>query len=354
MTDWLLIVLAASGLLWFALTNPLFPIDHASELAPAQVDNLKRHVVALSETYAPRMAEFDNLRPSARYIKKQFDQYTKETRYQHYATRVGRVNNVVASFGPAESREVIVVGAHYDTHQGMPGADGNASGVSGLIELARILASYENLPVKVELVAYALGEKPFYGTKEMGSFYHANDLKQRHKEVKLMISLDSIGYFTHDANSQTYPYSFMKFFYPTRGDFIKVTGRLQDMKLVRQVKRSISKVDELPVRSLTAPEIFPSVGGVSDDQSYWLHGYPAVRITDTGADRNPQYHTDQDTAKTLNYKVMSLVIQGVGQAIVDMANDMMPDSSMLLAQKMTQPDESKEVLQKSFHPTQGQ
>lgn len=343
--DWLLIIMVVSGLLWFVMTNPLLPIDHVSELEPAHIDNLKQHVVALSETYSPRMAEFDNLRPSARYIKKQFDQYTKEARYQHYVTRVGRVNNVVASFGPMNSKEVIIVGAHYDAHQGMPGADGNASGVSGLIELARILASYENLPVKVELVAYALGEKPFYGTKEMGSFYHANDLKQRHKKVKLMIALDGIGYFTKDSDSQDYPYTFMKFFYPSRGDFIKVTGRLQDMGLVRQVKRSITKVEELPVRSLTAPEIFPSVGGVSDDQSYWRHGYPAVTITDTRADRNPQYQTDNDTAKTLDYEAMSRVVQGVGQVIVDMANDMMPDSSVMLAQKMPD-DESKDILQK--------
>ncbi|CAA6824419.1 MAG: Peptidase M28 [uncultured Thiotrichaceae bacterium] len=343
MTDWLLIILVVSGLLWFALTNPLLPIDRASELEPAYVDNLKKHVVALSETYSPRMAEFDNLRPSARYIKKQFDQYTKEARYQHYVTRVGRVNNVVASFGPAESKEVIVIGAHYDAHQGMPGADGNASGVSGLIELARILAAYENLPLQVELVAYALGEKPFYGTREMGSFYHANDLKVRHKKVELMISLDGIGYFTRDSDSQSYPYTFMKFFYPARGDFIKVTGRLQDMGLVRQVKRSFSKVDELPVRSLTAPEIFPSIGGVSDDQSYWQHGYPAIRITDTGAARNPRYQTDQDTAKTLDYEAMSRVVQGVGQVIVDMANEMMPDSTMMLAQKMP---EVEKVLQK--------
>lgn len=343
MTDWLLIIFVVSGLLWFVLTNPVFPVKHTSRLEPVHVDNLKQHVVALSETYSPRMAEFDNLRPSARYIKKQFDQYTKTARYQHYVTRVGRVNNVVASFGPSDSTEVIVVGAHYDAYQGMPGADGNASGVSGLIELARILASYENLPVKVELVAYALGEKPFFGTKEMGSFYHANDLKQRHKKVKLMMSLDSIGYFTEDANSQDYPYTFMKFFYPTRGDFIKVTGRLQDIGIVREVKRSISKVEALAVRSLTAPEIFPTVGGVSDDQSYWWHGYPAIRITDTGPDRNPQYQTDQDTANTLDYETMARVVQGIGQVIVDMANEMMPDSSMLLAQKTPM---SEEGLQK--------
>jgi hypothetical protein len=315
LSDWLLVLIGVNVIIWFVMTSPMLPtLEAMQNSVPVSQDGLKQHVVELSQTYSPRMAEFENLRPPAGYIRKQFAQYGK-VKYQFFKTGVGTFRNVVASFGP-DSKDILVIGAHYDSHDGLPGADGNASGVAGLIELARMLSVQKNLPMKIELVAYALAEGAYFGTKDMGSFYHAESLKKAGRNVKLMISLDGIGYFDKESGSQKYPYKFMRFFYPGSGDFIRITGRLQDVFTVRKVKKSFSKVDNLEVRSLNAPEVFPSVGR-SDHRNYWLQGYPAVMVSDTGGDRNPAFHTEGDVADKLDYERMALVVQGVYQTIVD-------------------------------------
>ncbi|MEE9352324.1 MAG: M28 family peptidase [Thiotrichaceae bacterium] len=327
MTEWFVVLFGASLLLWFVLTEPLLPSFDASEFDVADVTNLQQHVISL--TNSPRMAEFDNLRPPARYIHKQLKKYGK-AQYQPFKTAIGTVNNVVIDFGP-DTKDVLIIGAHYDSLEGMPGADGNASGVAGLIELARLLSTHEGLPIRVQLVAYALSEGQYFGTRDMGSFRHAQQLKQQRKNVVMMMSLDSIGYFSDQSGSQNYPYEFMKYFYPSAGDFIRITGRVQDVMAVRKVKKSFKKVDQLAVRSLNAPEIIASVG-TSDNTSYWDQGFPAVLISDTAADRNPAYHTPLDTAEHLDYERMAKVVQAVGQVVLDITGEI-EQPSLVVAQK---------------------
>jgi len=330
-TEWFVVLAVASLLIWFVLTAPTLPSLDASEFEVADTQNLQQHVLSLSSS--PRMAEFDNLRPPARYIHKQLKQYGK-TRYQPFKTAIGTVNNVIIDFGP-DTKDVVVVGAHYDSLDGMPGADGNASGVAGLIELARLLSTQENLPIRIQLIAYALAEGQYFGTRDMGSFRHAEHLKKQRKNVVMMMSLDSIGYFSEKSNSQSYPYEFMRHFYPSKGDFIRITGRIQDIAAVRKVKKSFKKVDDLEVRSLNAPEIVTSVSS-SDTTSYWDQGYPAVLISDTAADRNPAHHTQSDTAEHLDYDRMAKVVQAVGQAIMDITSEI-ERPNMVVAQKDTPP-----------------
>ena len=326
-TEWFVVLFVASLLIWFVLTQPTLPSLNASEFEVADASNLQQHVLAL--TNAPRMAEFDNLRPPARYIHKRLKEYGK-ARYQPFKTAIGTVNNVIIDFGP-DTKNVLVVGAHYDSLDGMPGADGNASGVAGLIELARLLSKQDDLPIRIQLVAYALSEGQYFGTRDMGSFRHAERLKTHGKKVVMMMSLDSIGYFSEQSNSQHYPYEFMRHFYPSKGDFIRITGRVQDVLAVRKIKKSFKKVEDLAVRSLNAPEIIASVSS-SDNTSYWDQGYPAVLISDTAADRNPAYHTLSDTAEHLDYDRMARVVQGVGQAILDITSGI-ERPNMMVAQK---------------------
>lgn len=327
LTEWFVVLFAVSLLAWFVLTSPVLPTFEPAEFETANPDYLKQHVELLA--HAPRMAEFDNLRPPARYIHKQFRAYAEKSYYQPFTTAIGTVNNVIAELGP-DTRDVLVVGAHYDALDGMPGADGNASGVAGLIELVRLLSKQEHLPIRVQLVAYALSEGKYFGTRDMGSYHHAQKLKQQHKNVVMMMSLDSIGYFTDKSDSQRYPYAFMRHFYPSSGNFIRISGRLQDIFAVRKVKKSFNKTT-LPVRSLNAPEIVASVEE-SDNTSYWEQGFPAVLISDTAADRNPAYHTEGDTAEYLDYQRMAKVIQAVGQAIMDISAER-ETPTMLVAQK---------------------
>lgn len=315
MVDWLVVFVVIALLLWFIITGPVLLLKDKDPVLSADPVVLKEHVVQLSDTLSPRMADFDGHRPAAHYIRKIFQQHTK-AKFQAFVTGVGSFSNVIASYGP-DSKEVVVIGAHYDAEESVPGADDNASGVAGLLELARMLAKVkDSLPIRVELVAYALGDGMYFGTREMGSFYHAEQLKKRRKDVVLMMALDSIGYFSKEKGSQRYPYKFLKLLYPEVGDFVQISGRWQDVLSVRQVKYSFSKIGRLKVRSLNVPEVFPNLAE-SDHQSYWLHGYSGVMVSDTLNDRNPAYRTDHDVADNLDYDTMARVTQGVYQSIMD-------------------------------------
>jgi Zn-dependent M28 family amino/carboxypeptidase len=223
---------------------------------------------------------------------------------------------VIAHFGP-ETEERIVVGAHYDTAGPLPGADDNASGVAGLIELARLFARQQP-PLRVELVAFSLEEPPYFRTTGMGSSVHAQSLRQQNVRVRAMFSLEMIGCFLDTPNSQLFPIGVLSALYPSTGNFIAVVGRLGDVLLVRRTKAAMRNAAPLPVYSINAPRFVPGVD-FSDHMSYWEAGYSAVMITDTAFFRNRNYHTAEDTAEKLDYKRMAMVVEGVYAAVSDLA-----------------------------------
>ncbi|MCK5917975.1 MAG: M28 family peptidase [Cocleimonas sp.] len=319
--DFLIAFLVAGLLVWFGITQPVFSFFGQSSVPEIDSAILQKHVEELSQTYAPRTPDFEGIRPAAHYIYRQLTKAGqtsgRKPKYQPFWTMGGgRYSNIIFSLGPATA-ETVVIGAHYDTRNSFPGADNNASGVATLIELARALSIVEKeLPIRVELVAYALSEGSVLGTKDMGSFKHAKMLKKKNRDVKLMISVDSVGYFTSESNSQKYPFSFMKLVYPTRGNFINITSHLQDFMHLRQIKKSFKKASNLAVHSVTAPEIFPNIAN-SDHINYWKHGYPALHISDTTSYRYKHYNTLNDTANKLNYGAMAMVVQGLYQTVMD-------------------------------------
>jgi Zn-dependent M28 family amino/carboxypeptidase len=224
--------------------------------------------------------------------------------------------NIVATFGP-ETPERIVVGAHYDTFMDYPGADDNASGVAGLLELARMLGQAPP-SLRVELVAFTLEEPPFFRTDAQGSAVHAESLRAKDVRVRAMLNLEMIGCFSDAPGSQAFPLPLLKLWYPDTGNFIVVVGQLGRGALVRDVKRAMRGASDLPVHSINAPAFIPGVD-FSDHLSYWERGYPAVMITDTAFYRNPRYHTAQDTPATLDYARMAKVTDGVHAAVRTLA-----------------------------------
>jgi Zn-dependent M28 family amino/carboxypeptidase len=218
----------------------------------------------------------------------------------------------MAEFGPGDrSQSLLVVGAHYDAFGetgSLPGADDNASGTAGLLELARLLGKADPL-APVMLVAYTNEEPPFFGSEEMGSAVHAASLARAHRAVKGMICLEMIGYYTRQ---QSWPTPLFSLLYPSHGDFIGVAGGWHDRELARWVKRGIIGAGGIPVVSFTGPR---ETSDASDQRNYWPHGWPAVMVTDTAFLRNPNYHTIRDTAATLNYQRMAAVVNGVFNAI---------------------------------------
>ncbi|WP_455205794.1 M28 family peptidase [Kaarinaea lacus] len=291
-----------------------------SSIEPSKVnvnpEALKKHVVTLSEENPPRGGSDDGLNVSADYIKKQFSIYG-EVQETLYTLDGNSYRNISIIFGD-KANERIVVGAHYDSFLGLPGADDNASGVAGLIELAGLL-SKTDLQRTVELVAYTLEEPPYFRTEKMGSAIHARSLKENNVKVIVMMSLEMIGYFSDESSSQEYPLSIMKLFYPTTGNYIAVVSNFSNLGVVRTTKSAMKNVMKLPLRSLNAPG---SVVGVdfSDHLNFWMHDYPALMITDTAFYRNKAYHTENDTWESLDYKRMSEVVKGVHSAVLKFSN----------------------------------
>jgi hypothetical protein len=280
-------------------------------------DALKKHVVTLSETNPPRSEDTDNLDVSALYMKEQLSKYG-DVQDMEYTVWGIPYRNISILFGEA-ANDRVVVGAHYDSFQGLPGADDNASGAAGLIELARLLSA-SNLQRSVELVAYTLEEPPYFRTQEMGSAVHAKSLKENGVNVVVMMSLEMIGYFSDAPNSQEYPASIMKLFYPTTGNFIAVVGNLSGFGIVRRTKNAMKNAMSLPVRSLNAPGALAGVD-FSDHLSFWWYDYPALMITDTAFYRNKAYHTENDTWDRLDYERMSEVVKGVFNAVLEFSNN---------------------------------
>ena len=306
----LLSVLAAAlAFIYLLLTQPIFTPERMSLHKGASPEILYKHVQQLSLGLAPRSHNVDELNFSAEYIDKVFSTFPS-ARVTSLPFDVWGIEyrNVLASFGPQHGTRIII-GAHYDSHDGLPGADDNASGVAGLLELARMLDG-EKLPMRVDLIAYALEEMPSFRTDDMGSAHHAVQLKKDGVEVELMISLEMIGYFDDTAGSQNYPLPLLNWIYPDRGNYIAVVGNLSQVAEVRRVKKALIASSDIPVESINAPIFIPGID-FSDHLNFWYEGYPAVMITDTADNRNRAYHTPQDTPEGLDYKRMGEVVNGV-------------------------------------------
>ena len=203
----------------------------------------------------------------------------------------------------------IVIGAHYDTAPGSPGADDNATGVAVLLELARDIASGP-LKYPVQLVAFDMEE---YGY--LGSSHHAAKYKQQPKSIRLMISLEMLGYCNHNPNSQSYPAG-LKYFYPNSGNFIALIGTLRTVpdliNLSGKIRKSGQPCEWLPVpnRGLIVPDTRRS-----DHVPFWDNGYPAIMVTDTANMRNPHYHRESDRIETLDLGFLAGVCQGLVKGI---------------------------------------
>lgn len=305
-------------LLWLAIARPTLTKSTTDEtLAFINPEDLKNRVIFLSQNAIPRNSEHpENLNQAADYIKAEFDQFSSSVYYQTYSVANTEFKNVIAEFGP-NTTEAIVIGAHYDAYGEHPAADDNASGVAGLIELGKLLQGV-NLKHKVQLVAYTLEEPPYFDSEFMGSFVHAASLRKNNLNVKLMISLEMIGYFSEQPNSQSFPIPLLNLFYPDTGNFIAIVDRLQDNQAA-PLKAAINNHTDLAAYSINAPS---QVTGIdfSDHRNYWFHDYPAVMVTDTSFYRNSHYHHASDTYEKLDYEQMARVVYGVFKYIQTLGN----------------------------------
>lgn len=324
----LAVLLAAPAALLLAVGAFLRQPGWAGPAFPSAADpaRLERDTRKLSEAFVPRAVDNPaNLNRAADWISQElaaaggrvFEQPYRFTEFNRSNKKIelGPFRNIAAAFGP-DTAEKLVVGAHYDAYGPFPGADDNASGAAGLLELARLLGQAD-LPLRVELVAYSTEEPPQFGTPHMGSAVHAEAQRKAGAKIRAMISLEMIGYFSDEPGSQDYPVPLLKLYYPSRGNFITVVGDPGGIALTRRVKKAMSG-GSLPVYSITAPAFVPGID-YSDHASYWAAGYPAVMINDTAFFRNKHYHKTTDTADRLDYKRMAVVVDGALAAVLSLS-----------------------------------
>lgn len=278
-------------------------------LPVASAGELRQHVTFLAGTLARRDVDAPNeLDRAALYIETAFLDAGGRVELQEYSDRSTTYRNIVVRFGPPEG-PVVVAGAHYDSF-GLfgpnPGADDNASGVAGLLELARLFGIHPPRQ-PVELVAYATEEPPHFAAPTMGSAVHARRLVADAVPVAFALNLEMIGYF---VARQPWPNLLFRSLYPGEGDFIAVVGRYEEVPLVDHVKRAFRTRRSMRAFGFIAPAWLPGTDS-SDHRSYWSVGIPAVMVTDSGFIRNPNYHTPRDTPETLDYERMAQVVDGV-------------------------------------------
>ncbi len=315
---------------WFISTQPLFFLANMSSTPAVDSETLKANVYQLSETLPARQGTEENLQATINWIESQLHEYAKNNAHnnkiyrQSYQVNEENFHNIIVEFLPSNATvddAYIIVGAHYDTVHGYPGADDNASGVAALLELARLFfENPQSVTQPIQLVFYTLEEPPFFRTNNMGSFIHAASLRQKSQNINIMIALDMIGYYSDKQGSQHFPLPFLDLFYPDQGNFIAIIGNYANMGTVRKVKHSFKTATDLPVYSFNAPAFVAGVD-FSDHLNFWKQGYPAVLITDTSFNRNTTYHTEQDTADRLDYKKMAKVVKALYKAIIDYQTD---------------------------------
>ena len=314
-TFWVLAALSVVLLVAvIALTNPVKARSFESGIS-ADASRLRSDVEALTGLPGFRCFERpDDLDRAAEWVRSALEESGLPVEEQVFGVGEESFRNFIARYGPAGA-PILVVGAHYDVCGEQPGADDNASSVAGLLELARLLGRHQpEMNHRIELALWPLEEPPNFRTESMGSAVHASSLARRNADVRGMICLEMIGYFSDEPGSQEYPAPGMGLLYPSRGNFISVVGNGSSWWFTRRVKARMAGATELPVRSINAPAAVPGVD-LSDHLNFWRHGWNAVMITDTAFFRNLNYHEVTDTPDTLDYERLAHVVTGVYAAM---------------------------------------
>ena len=341
----LVLALIAAVPAWWLMSQPFIQASALPAAAQAlrgqgaaSAERLQAHVKTLSEEFPGRSFDQpEQLQYAGDYIYAQLQALgANPTRQIVMVDSKPRYFNVVLRLGPAQGQPggdapLLVIGAHYDAvvtngvtagntpnaTSHTPGADDNASGVAALLELARLLVAHP--PAQpVELVAYTLEEPPQFRTTQMGSFVHASQLAMHGTPLRMMLSLEMLGYYDDTPGSQHYPVPGMTALYPDTGNFLALIGQLRHFRAASEVNAQMlagAQMDKagdkpLAIRALNAPA---SLHGVdfSDHQNYWHFGYPALMVTDTSFRRNPHYPRSTDTWNTLDYRRMAQAVNAV-------------------------------------------
>jgi len=294
----------------FAGVPPALTADEA-----ATVPRLARDVSMLADSigYREAVSAHDGLERAADWLHTRLSAMGLAVTVQGYRVRGDRgVRNLSAQVAGADTTSFVLVGAHYDAVPVTPGADDNASGVAATLELARRFVA-RPAPCAVRVVLFTNEEPPFFWSDSMGSLVYARAMAARGERPAAVLSLESLGYYTDDAGSQSYP-PVLGWFYPSRGDFLAFVGNMQSRHLVHRAIAAFRDVATLPSAGSAAPAQLPGIGW-SDHWSFWQVGLPAVMVTGTAPFRNRHYHEDTDVPAHLDFARVARAVTGLEHVV---------------------------------------
>ncbi|MFB6355624.1 MAG: M28 family peptidase [bacterium] len=287
-----------------------------SETVKSRLEDSVRHqAVEIGER---NIYEYEALQGTKEYLKKRFREMGYQVNEQVFNVAGKEVANLeVIVPGTDRSEESIVIGAHYDTVNGSPGANDNGTGIAVLLELAR--AWQTSRPGRtIRFVAFVNEEAPYFGTEDMGSYQYARQLSRENVDVKAMISLETVGYYSDKPGSQNYPFPF-NYFYPNRGNFLAFVGNLTSHQLVKRTVKQFRGATDLPAEGAAPPSFVPGVSW-SDHWSFWKFGFPAIMVTDTAPYRYPHYHRHSDHPRHVDFGKLTQVVQGMNGVVWELVN----------------------------------
>jgi hypothetical protein len=311
---------------WFGVRMPGKNISKTAPLSPDEIalrEELRADVQKLAGDIGERnMWHYAKLDAAADFIEDSFSRAGFHPRRDTYEIRGQACHNIEveipAQQGAAVSSPppIIVIGAHYDSVFGSPGANDNGTGVAATLALARRFVG-RTPQHTMRFVAFVNEEPPYFLSDEMGSFIYAGRCRARGDKISAMISLETIGYFSDAPRSQTYPSPGLGLFYPKVGNFIGFVSNVHSRTLLRRVVAAFRKHAKIPSEGAALPAFVPGVSW-SDQWSFWRNGYPGIMVTDTAPFRYPYYHSSSDTPDKLDYDRFTLVVSGMEKVIEDL------------------------------------
>lgn len=279
-------------------------------------DYIKRHVSMLAGSIGERnISQPRALQRSADYITDQWQAMGYDVRMQHFEARGRECRNLeITRIGTEHPGNIILLGAHYDSSSGSPGANDSA-GIAALLEVSRAVG--QMTPKRtIRFVAFANQTPPFSGTDEMGSWAYAHQARRRGDDIRAALIIETLGYYSSAPASQLAPLP-LSLFCPSRGNFVALVSNLRSMGVSRRFAHAFRQNSSFPCQQISAPEILPGIAN-GDQTAFWLNGYKAFVITDTARYRYPFHQSSKDTPEKIDCGSVGRVSEGILKALLEL------------------------------------
>lgn len=298
--------------------NETRQVDEEEGAKVSAEEELRTYVVHLSETIGERnLGHYEELCEAADYVETRLTEFGYTTARQTYQVKNLDCFNIEAEIkGTTRPEEIVIIGGHYDSFIGTPGANDNGTGTAAMLVLANYFREFE--PERtLRFVGWTNEEPPYFHNQgEMGSWVYAEKCRKEGQNIVAVLSLETMGFFTNDKDSQKYPAP-LNLLYPSTGNFIGFVSDMNSRQLQRRVIKKFREHAKIPSEGASLPQSTPGVGW-SDHWSFWQEGYVGLMVTDTAPFRYEHYHKATDTTDKINFPEMAKVIDGLVFVIKDL------------------------------------